>query len=619
MTEPKFDVVVVGAGIAGAIIAKELTSYGKRVLLLEAGEGPSDSPEAYWNQYGKYLSEFYRALAKTPNSPYPKNPNAPVPSVLDFHNIRGNPDTSGYMVQNGPLPFSSNYVRALGGTTLHWLGTCLRMLPNDFRLKSLYGQGVNWPIGYRDLEPYYVKAEREIGVAGDVEDQQVLARQLQVKGWFGKDYVFPMMKLPESYLDQRIKSGLGGLKVRMNGQDREVLVVSTPQGRNSTPNPKYKHGGETGFEPLGAVGGHYRGERCEGNAACVPICPVQAKYNALKTLYSATQEQLEIRNRSVASKIEIDPASGRVTGIAYKRYLDKDSPQHTVHTARGTVYVIAAHSVETATLLLASRAANSSGMVGRNLMDHVTMLRWGLMPQNIGSYRGPGSTSNIASFRDGDFRKKHSAFIVPIDNWGWSWAKFSPYSDVSSLVDGDPGGSNGAKRPMKFGPALRQALADSVTRQFTLQFEFEQLPDPANRVRIDSRYRDRLGNYRPIVDYNLSGYVREAMAAAAKVSNSVFKKLGADDKTQYDPNSPGYLEYKGQEYQYAGAGHLIGTHRMGSSPSDSVVNSGQQTWDHENLFLAGCGNMPTIGTSNPTLTMAALAFRAAESIRKALR
>ena len=80
--------------------------------------------------------------------------------------------------------------------------------------------------------------------------------------------------------------------------------------------------------------------------------------------------------------------------------------------------------------------------------------------------------------------------------------------------------------------------------------------------------------------------------------------------------NPDFVGYKGNGYNFWGAGHIVGTHRMGTSKKDSVVNADMRTWDHENLFLVGCGNMPTLGTSNPTLTTTALTFKAAEAILK---
>lgn len=623
MTEKIYDVVIVGAGISGAIVAKTLSQAGYSVLILEAGldAGIALEGEAAYQNYQGYLQTYYDAQAKVPNAPYPDLPAAPSPNVLDLSQINGTtPSTTGYFVQAGPLPFPSDYARTPGGTTLHWLGTCLRMLPNDFRLKTKYGVAVDWPIDYEDLKPYYEMAEREIGVSAEVEDQ---IYPHTGKNFFGKDYVYPMKKIPASYLDQQIRKGVDGMKVAMGPESLDVYVITTPQGRNSTPNPHYKwtaatwdaktkklrmQPGKTSYEPVGSIWDPYTGQRCEGNASCVPICPVQAKYNALKTLKSADQSRVTILTQSVASKVDVDPDTGKVIGITYKHYTNPNSPEHTTEVVRGKIFVLAAHSVENAKLLLASGIANSSDQVGRNLMDHAVMLTWGLMPEPVYSFRGPGSTSNIPVFRDGDFRKNHSAFITPIDNWGWGWPTGAPDTNLAQAVN----------KMNLFGKELRTYLNESITRQVLLHFECEQLPEASNRVTIDPQYMDILGNYRPVLHYNVPDYMRAAFAAAKNISDQMFARLGVQDYTQYNTTDPNYVTYNGAGYSFNGAGHLVGTHRMGSSPKDSVVNKEQRCWDHPNLFLVGCGNMPTLGTSNPTLTMAALTFMAAENILKDL-
>jgi choline dehydrogenase-like flavoprotein len=352
------------------------------------------------------------------------------------------------------------------------------------------------------------------------------------------------------------------------------------------------------------------GQRCEGNAACVPICPVQAKYNALKTLKRAKERNehlFEIKSQCVAYELAIDKDSNRIQGVLFKRYESDAEGTHSDGIARGKIYVLAASAIENAKLLLASNAANSSDQVGRNLMDHMCLLTWGRFPEEVYPFRGPGSTTNISSFRDGDFRSSHAAWICPIDNWGWGWPEFSPGTDVQEAV------SQGI-----FGAALRKQLNHELCRQVLLHFECEQDPQPDNRITIDPMYKDALGNYRPVIHYNASEYVKKAFKVAKSTSDQIFEANQICDKTEYLIGEPDYWQFEGQGYTSRGAGHIVGTHRMGNDKNDSVVNPNMRTWDHENLFLAGCGNMPTLGTSNPTLTMNALAFKAAEAILKQL-
>jgi choline dehydrogenase-like flavoprotein len=142
------DVIVVGAGVAGALAANGLARAGVRVAILEAGP-PTDRAEA--------VQLFQLSPARVPESAYANVPYAPRPTVLDL---------KGYYVQDGPELFQSTYERRVGGTTWHWLGTALRLVPNDFRLRSVYGKGVDWPISYATLEPWYGSAEDAIGVSG---------------------------------------------------------------------------------------------------------------------------------------------------------------------------------------------------------------------------------------------------------------------------------------------------------------------------------------------------------------------------------------------------------------------------------------------------------------------
>ncbi len=595
-----YDVVIVGAGISGGIMAEQLGNEGKRVLVLEAG---ADTGKTFAG-YQKYMSTFFTALAKIPNSPFPQNANAPQPLVTDLAPIKeGKPLTKGYFVQRGPLPFGSTYTRAMGGTTLHWLGTCLRMLPEDFDIQTRFGRGLDWPINYDELEPWYQQAEFGIGVAGNANEQnyhEINNPSVQIP--FASDYDYPMEKIPQSYLDEKMNKGLEGMTVDLSGKTYPIDVVSTPQGRNGMPRGDYR--------PQGAVGNPDIGQRCEGNSNCVPICPVQAKYNALKTLRDAELSGcVEVRAQCVAYKLDVDPSTNQISKVHYKHYTSTDSPDHTCHEVSGTIVVLASHAVENAKLMLASNVGNSSGLVGRNLMDHPTMLTWGLMPEDIGAFRGPGSTSGIPSLRGGDFRKDHAAFRIEIGNWGWSWPEGTPITTVPDLIE----------QKNLFGKQLKDYIGKDYPRMFRFGFLVEQLPNPNNRVTIDPAYRDQLGNYRPIIDYNVTDYTRAGMAAAKKVSDQIFQRLGVEQFTEYNESQPGYLTYKGEGYTYNGAGHLVGTHIMGTKPENSVVNKKQQSWDHPNLYLVGCGNMPTISTSNPTLTMAALTYWAADNVKEALK
>jgi choline dehydrogenase-like flavoprotein len=595
-----YDAVIVGGGIAGAIIADQLNRAGQRVLVLEAGPAEDLTVQGYED----YLTRFYAAVSKDNQAPYPPNPNAPMPRSSDARPIPpGHPDASGYLVQNGPFSSDTTYTRVLGGTTMHWEAKTLRMLPEDFDLATRFGEGLDWPIGYADLEPFYREAEREIGVSADVEAQAYLGIS------FPPGYVFPMKGLPLSYLDTLVAKGVDGTDVDLHGERYTLSVRPFPQGRNGIPNPAYDGG--RGYRPVGAVSTHQveTGGRCQGNNNCVPICPVQAKYHAGKTLAKAVGNGVELLAQAVASKVHIDPVTGRVSHVEFRRYHDPASSEYVTGTARGRVVVLCANAIENARLMLASGLKSSSGLMGRHLMDHAYLLSWGLLPQIAGTMRGTNCTGGIVELRGGSFRTRQAAFGIDIHNDGWGWATGAPFTDLHTIVDAQH----------KFGPALREALVNQISRQLLLAFMIEVPPNPSNRVTVDPGYRDQLGNMRPVISYNIPDYTMRGAAFGRQLARRIFGRLGAEDHTAYDEAEVGYVSYEGQGYRIRGGNHLAGTHIMGSSPATSVVDSTLRSWDHQNLYLVGGGSMPTIGTANVTLTIAALCFKSARHIIHQLR
>jgi len=523
------DVVIVGAGIAGTLVGYRLASAGRDVLILEAGP---------WVDRAEALRAYRSNPIKTPDAPYPSQPYAPRPTVLDLRD--------GYYVQDGPATFGSTYERRVGGTTWHWQGTAMRFVPNDFRLRTLYGVGHDWPIDYDELEPWYVEAEREIGVAGDPEDDLDSPRSAP----------YPLPPIPASYVDRRIDAVLRPLGMR---------VRLSPHARNSIP-----------FQNR---------PPCCGSNTCVPICPVGAKYDASVHARLAQRVGTRILDRAIAHRIDVD-AEGRTTAVAFKR------PDGSEHKAVGRQFVIAAHGVETPRLLLMSRSdrlpdgvANSSGQVGRNLMDHPVQVSLALARDPVYPYRGPGEISGIEHMRDGAFRSRHGAFRMPIGNDGWSFGGETIVALAETFI------AEG-----KRGRELRAALADAGLRQVRLAALLEQLPDPDNRVTL-AEERDALGLPRPKLTYAIDDSVLSAREEARRLADLVFDGLDATRRIHVD--------------SLFGAGHIMGTYRMGTDPVTSVADPFGRTHDHPNLFLVGSGVFPTGATANPTLTLAALALRTA--------
>src|SRR5690242_4687401 len=313
---PQYDVVIVAAGVAGNLIAKELGLAVKKVHIREAGLAVPDSRQ-------ELMNSFYVALAKTPVSPYaalagrkgskanpagelkdPATLPTPRATVLGL----GQAPNKSYLVRalptgkNAPpdpktgairgLQFSSTYERNGGGTSWHWLGTSLRELENDIQLYTKYGHGVDWPLTYSELQPLWALAEKEIGVAASVVQQE----PLDVVGLeYPPGYQYPMGPIPTSIVDQTISGGISGLQVpgtlpdTPGGSDPtmyDVFVTPTPAGRNSEP---------------------YDDRRvCAGNTNCIPICPIQAKWDPTVTLGKALDTgNVTVSYQSVAYNVEV--------------------------------------------------------------------------------------------------------------------------------------------------------------------------------------------------------------------------------------------------------------------------------------------------------------------------
>jgi choline dehydrogenase-like flavoprotein len=610
------DVVIVGSGVAGALIAKQLGLAGKDVLILEAGpEIPRD--------INGYMDRFFRAAAKVPESPYPPEIFASDGKFNDPGKVNAGRANSimlaawkdrgkSYLVQTGPVPFGSTYERIGGGTSMHWLGTSLRFLPSDFRMRSLYNRFVDWPIGYDDLAKggaasWYSKAEAEIGVSADAEDQAYL-------GVDAKDLSYPMPKIPLSRVDKVISGKVAGMSV----DGAPLTVRSTPAARNSQP--------------------YQQRRTCAGNTNCIPICPIQAKYDPTVTVNEALRTRsVKIIYRAVAHEIVID-RDRRVSGINFIRYDKEIGPPIGYGSVSAKVFVIAANAIETPRLLLMSTnagrtpdgVANRSGMVGRNLMDHPYLVTWGLMADQesdrVYPYRGPLSTAGIEDLRDGPFRRDRGAFRIEIGNEGWNFvvggvgSGDDPGVTTVDFVNGlNLSGLNSARETL-FGSKLVKTLNNRITRQFRLGFLIEQSPDSSNRVTLSQQHKDGLGLPRPQIAYNLSDYTKKGLIAARQTSDAIFKKLNAQPFTVTRVGDPASFKatIDGRETRigFLGAGHIVGTHCMGKDRTKSVVDSFQRSHDHHNLYLVGSGTFPTITTANPTLTIAALSLRTADHIIK---
>lgn len=550
----RFDLVIVGGGVAGALIAALLPAL--RVVMLEAGSNIEDprrhgsSAEVDPGRLGA-VKQWAGARLKTLKTPYRDSLGeiyAPFP------------DGSGdYLYGSGapPKAFKSTYLRRTGGSTWHWQGSTPRLLPSDFRMATQFGVGVDWPLSYEDLEPWYTKAERELGVSGDHE------------AWDGfcgahRSERFPMPPIWPSYSDRQLTAHIEGLII----DGRAVRVRATPQARNSQP--------------------YQDRPPCAGNSICIPLCPIGAKYDATVHVRRAVQQGAVLHAQCVATRVVA--SNGTVEGIEVALWDETGVERATV---RGKWYVCAAHAIESARLLLESQLPNRSGMLGRNLMDHPTGQIIGMTPEPWYPFRGPPVTSGIDEWRDGPERAERAAWKSSLGNDGFGRFKDKAPEDVAKALMTAHG----------FGESFRSALEAFATRMFRMSYAVEQLPRPDNRLELGAEV-DPLGVRRVHLFYTVDDYTRRAFAHARTTILRIFDQAGITE-AQIDPSD------------YGGSGHILGTCRMGRVAEQAVVDRDGRWFGLDNLFVVGGATFPTIGTANPTLTIAALALRTASILASA--
>ncbi|HEX7685546.1 MAG TPA: GMC family oxidoreductase [Trinickia sp.] len=529
---PSADVVVVGSGVAGSLVAHQLALAGASVILLEAG-----SRVPRW----QIVENFRNSPAKGDfTTPYPSLPFAPHPEYSPANR---------YLIQKGDYPYNAQYLRLVGGTTWHWAAAAWRLLPSDFKLKTTYGVGRDWPFPYEALEPWYFAAEVELGVSGP--DTSIDLGSPRSKP-------YPMAQLPLSYMDARFTDVLNA-----NG----FKVVPEPVARNSRP--------------------YDERPTCCGNNNCMPICPIAAMYNGVMHAEKAEKAGAKLIAQAVVYRIEADD-KGLVSAVHYK------DPSGRTTRVTGKLFVLAANGIETPKLMLMSTSekfphgvGNRSDQVGRNLMDHPGTGVSFLANEALWPGRGPMEMTSVVNFRDGGFRSDYASKKLHLSNG-------VPTRAVTSALIA--GGLTGAE--------LDRQIRDRSARTLTINSFHEQLPDPRNRIVPSSDHKDALGIPQPEIYYSIDDYVHKSAANTHEAYAQIAGLFGGTEVAFDD--------------RFVTNNHIMGTTIMGADPSDSVVDADCRTHDHQNLFLATSGVMPAAASVNCTLTIAALALRLADKLKREL-
>lgn len=536
------DVCVIGLGAAGGVIAAQLAEAGLRVIALEAG------PSAVRASTDEREFQVRRAL---------------------FWN---EPE---HLVVNDGAPLRGSWLaRNIGvGGPLHWTTITYRFHPSDFRVGSSAGRVTktsvdDWPISYAELEPYYERAERDIGVAGTAG----------ANPYEGERGAFPMRPLTLT---------------------RAATVFADAARRL----------GYTPYATPAAVVTERRAARlvCNGCGHCSHYdCLRKAKGNTRDTVLAraARTGRLDIRPEARAERVLIG-RDGLATGVRYRGPRGRrDVTARTVVVATGAAYQARL------LLLSSSRAhprglANSSGLVGRNLMFHTNVMAWGLFDELLYADRGPQTGAAFDDLDEDRPRERHGASFVR----GAAVVGGLPITFAGGPLAFANAAGTSAKLPPDvpaWGTVFRDFVASAYARHFGAFALCEDLPVEGNRIDLDPTLRLADGGPGLRIHYSYHRNTLEMERFMEDRLAAVVREAGARQVlTQRSPVPAGMF-----------AGHHMGTVRMGTDPATSVADANGRAHDVPNLFLPGSGLFVTSAGVNPTGTVWALAYRTAEAITR---
>jgi choline dehydrogenase-like flavoprotein len=574
-----YDAVVVGSGAAGGMAAHVLTSHGMKVLLLEAGkkldidkelksmQWPYDHPrrgEIPADSHSLTLNEY-----TIRQRPYAKG--MPYNHVYSYvEGWRGADYSKNIVVDERNHPYTgTNYAwvraRCLGGKTNIWGRLALRLSDYDFKAKSRDGYGEDWPISYKDLEPYYDKVDLYLGISGHKEN---------------------LPHLPDSLFQRAIKLTKSEMMLR------EGLAK---MGRVLTP---YRAGVTTD----GLKHNKYR-SRCFGRGACnrhTGGCDIHAAFDSPTGLiYPALDTRnLTIRTNATAHEITVDPVSGKARGVGF---IDTETGK--TYEARAKVIIVAASTLESARLLLLSKSktypngiGNSSNHVGHNFCEHL------MGPSVTGLVRDlVGKPRTLDDGRPGGFyvpRFRNLTDRNPDFIRGYGFEGSSGNKMFPEEAAGMPG----------FGAAYKKAVRDYGGAYIEMGGFGEVLARYENYVSIDPDVKDKWGI--PVLRFHhrFGDNERKMAADMAAAAREMFEQAG--------------IEVVAARHEMLTEGwsiHELGTARMGTDAKKSVLNEFQQSHDVKNLFVVDGSSHVSASCQNPTWTIMALAWRSCDYLADRFR
>ena len=547
-----FDVIVVGSGMSGGWVAKEMCERGMKTLVLERGKD-IDPAEDYTDMLDPWDKKFLdRVQLDEAARDYARQKDVYVFFESTKHLWVKDSDHPYETAPDTDYEWYRGY--HVGGRSLLWARMSYRFSDHDFKANKADGVGVDWPIRYGDLKPWYDKVEKFAGISGNNDGLGQLP-----------DGVF----LPPFELDCAAKELQNQIKNNFN--DRQLIAGRVANLSRTTPEQ----------EALG------RGP-CQARYHCFRGCSYGAYFSSNSATLPAAKQtgNLTLRPDSIVQSVIYDPKTKRATGV---RVIDRVTKETKTYTAK--VVFLNASAINTAAILLQSAdeanpngLANSSDQVGRNLMDHVAGARASAVVEGLndryvyGRYPGQGYIPRYRNYPDYDQDYKRGfAFQVYTGRGSWTGNRLGV-------------GEQFKKDNRKPGPWT-----------ITLDAYGEVLPDPNNRVTLSTTKKDKWGIPLPVMDARMGPNEWALMEAASKDAEDILTKGGFSNisLSEVQPTKPGNRI------------HEMGTARMGRDPKTSVLNKWNQAWDVENLFITDGAAMTSSAIQNPSITYMALSARAA--------
>jgi len=528
-----YDVCIIGSGASGGMTASVLTKAGLDCAMLEAG--PMKSVAQFpvhrlrrWNLPNRGLRGDYFQEWLTETGFLADNAKEPY-SVAD--NER----------------FDFWRMRAVGGKSLFWAGVTPRFGPNEFQPKDDFD--TRWPLTYEEIAPFYDRVEEMIGVSSTVE---------AVGG-------FPLNK------------GLAPFKPKPAEVELTKACESLGRGLKVLPIPK------------AILSQDYKGRpACHYCGPCWQGCDSGSKFDSLRVFVQAARNtgRLNLIANARVRSLELGE-EGRIKSVHYF-----DTEKREWNEIQAKTFILCAGAIESSHILLNSKLANSSGLIGRYLSEHLYAAVGGYLPQLM--------NRKVAN-EDGN----GAHVFIPDLTENWRGNKFIRGYQI--FPTGGTGEFTLAGNNIPgYGKAWMDAVRAYYTAGVSVQFQGEVLPYKDNRIEIDPTLKDDAGIPAARFHYSWRENERAMFKDMIEVGNEILHKAGAEMLPNPNPKPD----------PYGHSIHYVGTARMGNDPRISVTNKWNQSHDVPNLFINDGAPFVTAGNQNPTLTILAFALRSSERIAR---